>query len=78
MTLDADDYARFMQTLRTTLNLDAELIKRVQRRFPGQTKTHLLEEGLRALLARDAARRLIELGGTAPKAKAPRRRQGAD
>jgi len=62
-----------MHTIRTTLNLDASLIEDVARAHPGMTRTALIEEGLRALLARDAARRLIALGGTAPRARRPKR-----
>ena len=54
-----------MQTIRTTLNLDARLIAEACARNPGLTRTAVIEEGLRALLARDAALRLAELGGTA-------------
>jgi hypothetical protein len=75
---DADEYASFMQTRRTTLNLDATLIKQVQDRFPGQTTTALIEQGLRALLAKNAAQLLIAMGGTAPRARRPRRKQGTD
>jgi len=64
-----------MQTKRTTLNLDRELLEQAAQRHPGLTTTAILEEGLRALLARDAARRLAALGGTAPRAVAPRRRR---
>jgi hypothetical protein len=63
-----------MQTLRTTLNLNAELIEQALRKHPGLTRTAVIEEALRALLARDAALRLAALGGTAPKAQAPKRR----
>jgi len=67
-----------MHTIRTTLNLDADLVERVTRAHPGVTRTFLLEEGLRALLARDAALRLAVLGGSAPAARRPKRRpQGA-
>jgi hypothetical protein len=64
-----------MQTIRTTLNLDRELVEKASEQFPGQTRTAIIEEGLRALLARDAARRLAALGGAFPGARAPRRRR---
>ncbi|MFT3706913.1 MAG: type II toxin-antitoxin system VapB family antitoxin [Archangium sp.] len=64
-----------MQTVRTTLNIDSELLEKVQRVHPGETKTHLIELGLRALLARRAAKLLSALGGAFPKAKAGRRRR---
>jgi hypothetical protein len=66
-----------MQTFRTTLNLNAELIEQASRRHPRLTRTAIIEEGLRALLARDAALALAALGGTARRASAPRRRRQA-
>jgi hypothetical protein len=62
-----------MQTVRTTLNLNAELIDQAQRQHPGLTRTAVIEEALRALIARDAAMRLAALGGTAPSARGPKR-----
>lgn len=64
-----------MQTKRTTLNLDAELIAQAVRRHPGLTTTAIIEEGLKALLARDAALALAAMGGSAPRARAGRRRR---
>ncbi len=66
-----------MQISRTTLNLDLELLEQAARNHPGLTKTAIIEEGLRKLLAFDAAMRLAALGGSAPAAKAPRRRRQA-
>jgi Arc/MetJ family transcription regulator len=40
-------------------------------------KTAVVHEGLRALIARESARRLAALGGRDPRAKAPRRRRSA-
>lgn len=62
-----------MHTIRTTINLDADLVERAMKLVPDKTRTAVLEEGLRALIAREASRRLIALGGTAPKARAPKR-----
>ena len=62
-----------MHTLRTTINLNAELVELASRRYPGLTRTAIVEEGLKALIARDAAMRLAALGGTAPAARGPRR-----
>jgi Arc/MetJ family transcription regulator len=61
--------------MRTTLILDDALIERA-RQLSGLTeKTALVHAGLEALIAREAARRLAALGGTAPKlAAVPRRR----
>ena len=61
-----------MHTVRMTLNVDESLLAEVQRAHPGVTKTALVEEGLRALLAREAGARLAALGGKAPRARAPK------
>ena len=62
-----------MQTVRMTLNVNQSLLTEVQQAHPGVTKTALVEEGLRALLARDAGARLAALGGKAPKANRSKR-----
>jgi hypothetical protein len=62
-----------MHTSRMTLNVNQALLEEVQASHPGVTKTALVEAGLRALLAREAAQRLAELGGTARKARRPKR-----
>jgi Arc/MetJ family transcription regulator len=56
-----------------TLNVDEELLKEVVESHPGVTKTALVEQGLRALLAREAATRLAEAGGSAKRARRPKR-----
>jgi hypothetical protein len=62
-----------MHTVRMTMNVNQALLAEVSTAHPGVTKTALVEEGLRALLARDAAERLAALGGKAPKARRPKR-----
>lgn len=64
-----------MHTHRTTLNLNVELLEAAEHSRPGLTRTAVIEEALRALIARDAAERLAALGGVAPRARAPRRRR---
>ncbi len=61
--------------MRTTINLDDHLIAEAQRMTGTQERTALIHEGLRALIARESARRLARLGGSDPGAKAPRRRR---
>jgi len=61
--------------MRTTINLDDDLIAEAQRMTGTQERTALIHDGLRALIAREGARRLAKLGGSDPKAKAPRRRR---
>lgn len=62
-----------MHTVRMTLNVDEELLTEVIEAHPGVTKTALVERGLRALLAKEAAERLANLGGTARTARRPKR-----
>lgn len=64
--------------MRTTLILDDELVDRARGLTGVQEKTALVHEGLRALIARESARRLAALGGSDPGARAaPRRRDQA-
>ncbi|MBV8531078.1 MAG: type II toxin-antitoxin system VapB family antitoxin [Candidatus Eremiobacteraeota bacterium] len=63
--------------MRTTLNIDRELFERAQRLSGIQEKTALLHEGLRALIAREAGKRLAALGGSEPRLRAVRRRRPA-
>jgi Arc/MetJ family transcription regulator len=61
--------------MRTTLILDASLVERAQALTGIAEKTAVLHEGLRALIARESARRLAALGGSDRKAVAPPRRR---
>lgn len=61
--------------MRTTINLDERLVEEAQRLTGTQERTVLIHDGLRALIARESARRLARLGGSDPGAKAPRRRR---
>lgn len=61
--------------MRTTLNLDDELMKEAQRLSGIRGKTAVLHAGLEALIQRESARRLAALGGTEPELRPiPRRR----
>ena len=61
--------------MRTTLNIDDELLERAARMTGVTEKTALVRAGLEALISREAARRLAALGGTQPDLKPiPRRR----
>jgi Arc/MetJ family transcription regulator len=61
--------------VRTTVDLDEDLVKLAFKYTGITTKTQLLEEGLRSLVRRQAARELAAMGGTMPNAKpTPRRR----
>ena len=61
--------------MRTTLNIDDQLLEDAQRLTGIAEKTTLVREGLRALIERESARRLAKLGGSEPQLKpVPRRR----
>jgi hypothetical protein len=61
--------------MRTTLILDHDLLSRAQALSGIREKTRVVHEGLRALVARESAKRLKALGGFDPRAAAaPRRR----
>lgn len=61
--------------MRTTLALDDELLAEAQRLTGTEEKTALIREALRALIERESARRLAQLGGSEPGLEAvPRRR----
>ena len=61
--------------MRTTLNLDDDLIKQAQALTGTTEKAVLVREALKALIERETARRLARLGGTEPRLKAAPRRQ---
>ena len=63
--------------MRTTINLDEQLVEEAQRMTGTQERTALIHDGLRALIARESARRLAKLGGSDRDAKAPRRRRSS-
>lgn len=50
--------------MRTTLNIDDDLLKEAQRLSGMREKTSVVRAGLEALIARESARRLAALGGT--------------
>jgi Arc/MetJ family transcription regulator len=61
--------------MRTTLNIDDQLLAEAQRITGVSEKVVLVREGLRALIERESARRLVRLGGSEPQLKAISRRQ---
>ncbi|WP_175923936.1 type II toxin-antitoxin system VapB family antitoxin [Burkholderia latens] len=52
--------------MRTTLSLDDALLAKAQQLTGVTEKSALVREALRALVARESARRLARLGGTEP------------
>ena len=50
--------------MRTTVNIDNDLLAEAQRVTGVKERTILLREGLKALIERESARRLAALGGS--------------
>jgi len=64
--------------MRTTLNLDDDLIAEAQRLAGITERTAVIHEGLRALIERESARRLARLGGSESALRpVPRRRSAS-
>lgn len=64
--------------MRTTLNIDDQLLKRAGQVTGITEKTALVRLGLQALIALESARRLAQLGGSEPSLRpVPRRRTDA-
>ena len=61
--------------MRTTLDIDDQLLDEAQRITGLSEKAALVREGLRALIERESARRLAKLGGTEPDLAPVRRRK---
>jgi Arc/MetJ family transcription regulator len=62
--------------MRTTLDLDEDLVRRALAETGARTKTEVIEMGLRALLDREARRRLKALFGQGPRLGEVKRRRG--
>ncbi|WP_343714327.1 type II toxin-antitoxin system VapB family antitoxin [Inquilinus sp.] len=61
--------------MRTTLALDDDLLAKAQALTGLQERSALIREALKALIARESARRLAALGGSEPDLESlPRRR----
>lgn len=63
--------------MRTTLNIEDNLIEQATKITGIKEKTALVKLGLEALIARESARRLAKLGGTQKQLQAIPRRKGA-
>jgi Arc/MetJ family transcription regulator len=63
--------------MRTTLNIEDNLMAKASSLTGIKEKTALVKLGLEALIAREGARRLAKLGGTQKQLKAIPRRRGA-
>ena len=64
--------------MRTTLNLDDELIEDAHKITGITEKTALIREALKALIERESARRLARLGASEPQLKPVGRRRPAN
>jgi Arc/MetJ family transcription regulator len=63
--------------MRTTLDLDEDLLKEASRLTGIGGKTALIHRALLELIRRESAKMLAALGGTAPNLRPGRRRRGA-
>jgi len=61
--------------MRTTLNIDDQLLEKARRLSGLKEKTAVVHAGLEALIARESARRLSALGGSEKGARSIRRRR---
>ena len=65
--------------MRTTVTIDDELLADAEQYTKIKERSALVNAGLRALVEREAARRLARLGGSDPNAKAaPKKRPWID
>jgi len=64
--------------VRTTLNIDDELLEKARLLSGMQEKTALVRAGLKALIERESARRRARLGGSEPELTPIPRRRSAD
>ena len=62
--------------MRTTLDLDEELVRKALAETGAKSKTEVIEMGLRSLLEREARKRLKELCGSRLEVDEVRRRRG--
>jgi hypothetical protein len=63
--------------MKLSVSVDDTLLERARKAAGNRDEAATLDEGLRALVQREAARRLIRLGGSAPAARLPPRRRSA-
>ena len=62
--------------MRTTVNIDDQLLAKAIKLAGPMDRSTLIDEGLKAFVQRESAKRLAKLGGSQPKlVVAPRRRE---
>ena len=64
-----------LMCMRTTLNIDDDLLARAASLTGVKEKTSLVRLGLEALISAESARRLAKLGGSEPELRPVHRRQ---
>ena len=64
--------------MRTTIVLDDELLQKAQALTPVQEKSALVKEALKALIERESAKRLANLGGSEPQLETIPHRQTSE
>ena len=64
--------------MRTTLNVEDDLLDKARKLTGIREKTSLVRLGLEALISRESARRLAKLGGTEKRLRKIPRRRGGD
>jgi len=64
--------------MRTTVNIDDELMMAARKLTGIEEKTVLLRAGLKALIERESSRRLAKLGGSEPQISSVSRRRLKD
>jgi Arc/MetJ family transcription regulator len=61
--------------MRTTINIDDELLAKAIKLMGPMDRTKVLSESLKALIERESAKRLARMGGAEPELKVPPRRR---
>jgi hypothetical protein len=64
--------------MRTTLNIESELIEKASRLTGVKEKTSLVRLGLEALIAKESSKRLAKLGGSEKNLKSISRKRSLD
>lgn len=63
--------------MRTTINIDDDLLAKATHLTGAMDRSAMVRESLKALIERESAKRLAQLGGTQPKLNAAPRRRAA-
>lgn len=66
------------ESMRTTLNLDDELVEKAAKLTGVKEKTSLVRLGLEALISKESSKRLAQLGGSEKDLKSIPRRRALD